>query len=418
MQPTLAVQNIQQGTDAPPLSAHAVPQNAGDFKAILASEIAGAGAPADPKSAKADKDSGSVKTLKDSGKDQPPNQPVAPPILAMPVLPGHTNASVEIKSGGDQPAAVQSAPQDNGQASRHMANTTLTAKTDKTSIPAAALPAQALPEPGAKTLPDGTRPPKIVAETNQPASALSGNTRPQKILSDGIKPSKPTDASGSPSLGNAGESMNPAKLNRNSNPANFAPTGNNLPPASVKATLSQVTLEKPVLPETRKISENQTTQVSLQQLDTAQQSSQTAPHLTVESPVASPAWAPEVGQKIAWMSVSNHHVAELHLNPPNLGPLEVKLSVHNNQATVQFISHQHEVRAALESAMPRLREMLMGNGIALGNATVDSGAFQQSAFSQQDNPRRQSAFLHEPLQQMASPALRVSRLLGKVDTFA
>ncbi len=133
--------------------------------------------------------------------------------------------------------------------------------------------------------------------------------------------------------------------------------------------------------------------------------------LTVDSPVSSPSWGNELGQKIVWMTTSDQHVAELHLNPPNLGPMEIRLTVQNDQATVQFVSHHQEVRAAIESALPKLREMMMGNGIALGNATVDSGSSQQSAFSQQEKPRQQA--LSQPL----GSAFRVSRLTGAVDTF-
>jgi flagellar hook-length control protein FliK len=49
------------------------------------------------------------------------------------------------------------------------------------------------------------------------------------------------------------------------------------------------------------------------------------------------------------------------------------LSVTNDQASVTFSSAQPEVRAALENAMPRLREMLDESGVALSNASVNAG---------------------------------------------
>jgi len=164
---------------------------------------------------------------------------------------------------------------------------------------------------------------------------------------------------------------------------------------------------------TKKTSETPTT---TQPAAIAQQGEAKAiPKLTVATPVASPNWGNELGQKVAWMTSSGNHVAELHLNPPNLGPMEVKLTVHNDQATIQFVSQHQEVRTALESALPKLREMMMDSGISLGNASVDSGSSQQSGFGQQERSERSggsflSATGHIPV--------RISRSIGKVDTFA
>jgi len=84
-------------------------------------------------------------------------------------------------------------------------------------------------------------------------------------------------------------------------------------------------------------------------------------------------WDNQVGQKIVYMVGSEEQTASLTLNPPDLGPLQVVLSVSNDQASVTFSSNQLEVRQALENALPRLREMMGENGIALGNASVNAG---------------------------------------------
>lgn len=204
-----------------------------------------------------------------------------------------------------------------------------------------------------------------------------------------------------------------AQGNEAAKTADIAQTGNNLPPKETKDSFSRTMSEKQVLPETKKTSDNP---ISLQPT-TVSSDAKSIPKLTVNAPVSSPQWANEVGQKVAWMSSSGNHVAELHLNPPNLGPVEVKLTVHNDQATIQFVAQHHETRAALESALPRLKEMMMDSGIALGNASVDSGSSQQqSGFAQQDQSRQhQSAF------SVTESAIRMSRSLanlGNIDTFA
>jgi flagellar hook-length control protein FliK len=89
--------------------------------------------------------------------------------------------------------------------------------------------------------------------------------------------------------------------------------------------------------------------------------------------VGTEAWEHQVGQKVVYMVGSEEQTASLTLNPPDLGPLQVVLSVTNDQASVTFSANQEEVRQALENALPRLREMMSESGIALGNATVNTG---------------------------------------------
>jgi flagellar hook-length control protein FliK len=89
--------------------------------------------------------------------------------------------------------------------------------------------------------------------------------------------------------------------------------------------------------------------------------------------VGTAAWNQQVSQKIVWMVAGEEQTASLTLNPPDLGPMQVVLSISNDQTSVAFSSNQLEVRQALENALPRLREMMSESGIALGNATVDAG---------------------------------------------
>lgn len=93
--------------------------------------------------------------------------------------------------------------------------------------------------------------------------------------------------------------------------------------------------------------------------------------------VGTPAWDQQLGQKVVWMAAGGDQSATLTLNPPDLGPLKVVLTVTNDQANAAFMSAQPEVRQALEAAMPRLREMMGEAGIAFGNATVSAGTQEQ-----------------------------------------
>lgn len=102
--------------------------------------------------------------------------------------------------------------------------------------------------------------------------------------------------------------------------------------------------------------------------------------LEVATPVHSPNWSAEVGQRVVWMARNNVQEAQLSVNPPNLGPIEITLSLKDDAATARFFSPHAEVREILEQALPRLREMLAGAGVQLGQSDV--GAQSQQAFQQ------------------------------------
>jgi flagellar hook-length control protein FliK len=99
--------------------------------------------------------------------------------------------------------------------------------------------------------------------------------------------------------------------------------------------------------------------------------------LGLEPRLDAPGWDNALGQKVLWMVSQQQQVAELSLNPPDLGPLQVVLSINGDQASAMFVSQQADVRQALEAALPRLKEMMADSGINLSNTTVSSDSPQQ-----------------------------------------
>ncbi|MFL6709217.1 MAG: flagellar hook-length control protein FliK [Massilia sp.] len=104
-----------------------------------------------------------------------------------------------------------------------------------------------------------------------------------------------------------------------------------------------------------------------------------APGNQLAARVGTPDWDNQLGQKIVFMAAGQDQSATLTLNPPDLGPMQVVLSVSNDQAQVTFSAAAPEVRQALEAAMPKLRDMMSESGITLGQANVNDGAAQRQA---------------------------------------
>lgn len=82
------------------------------------------------------------------------------------------------------------------------------------------------------------------------------------------------------------------------------------------------------------------------------------------------AWQQSLGQQIACFTRDGVHHAELRLHPEELGSLQISLRLNNDQAQLHFVTENHQVRAALESAMPELRTSLAESGINLGQSSV------------------------------------------------
>lgn len=138
--------------------------------------------------------------------------------------------------------------------------------------------------------------------------------------------------------------------------------------------------------------------------------------------VGTNAWNHALSQKVVWMIGNEQQSASLTLNPPDLGPLQVVLSVSSTQANAQFYASQPEVRQALEAALPKLREMLGEAGIQLGQANVNTGTpQQQSGYTGGQSSTPSSApsttYATETIAVTSTPTIRIARE-GLVDTFA
>jgi len=93
---------------------------------------------------------------------------------------------------------------------------------------------------------------------------------------------------------------------------------------------------------------------------------------SLEANVQDPEWGDEMGQKIVWLTGRAIQSAEIHLNPADLGPIEVKINVQNEQASVTFHAQNSTVRDMLESNVHRLRDMMESNGVDLAEVSVGS----------------------------------------------
>jgi len=139
----------------------------------------------------------------------------------------------------------------------------------------------------------------------------------------------------------------------------------------------------------------------------------------VATPAGSPGWPEEVGNRVSWMVGQAESHAELTLTPPQLGKVEVSITVSGDQTSAQFVAATPAARELIEQSLPRLREILEQSGISLGQTDVGtSGQPGDPERSPRGSQWRGGGNANEGLAANAVPAQWARRGEGLVDTFA
>ncbi|MFM5781587.1 flagellar hook-length control protein FliK [Aeromonas caviae] len=123
---------------------------------------------------------------------------------------------------------------------------------------------------------------------------------------------------------------------------------------------------------------------------TVRREPQSLPHLKLATPEA----PEQLHHKVNLMLADKLQQAEIQLDPLGLGKMKIQIQMDaSSQASVHFVVQHGQTREMLEQAMPRLRDMLAGQGIQLGQTVVQQQA-QQQAFQQQgqSSSQGQSSF--------------------------
>ena len=81
----------------------------------------------------------------------------------------------------------------------------------------------------------------------------------------------------------------------------------------------------------------------------------------------------QIAGRIRWLADQQVGEARIRLNPPELGALDIRLSVIDDETFVQISTQGAATRELLEGSIPRLRVLLGAGGLSLGSANIDSG---------------------------------------------
>ena len=133
----------------------------------------------------------------------------------------------------------------------------------------------------------------------------------------------------------------------------------------------------------------------------------------VQAPVGSSQWADEIGTRLTMMTEQGKYAASLRMSPEHLGPLEIRIAIRDDQASVWFGAAHADTRAAIEHALPRLRELFESQGMSL----ADAGVYREAPREQPGTPRGFNGGERSGTSEESSGhAVRVS--VGLVDAYA
>jgi flagellar hook-length control protein FliK len=147
------------------------------------------------------------------------------------------------------------------------------------------------------------------------------------------------------------------------------------------------------------------------------------PQLRMTTPFAQAGWVQEVDQNLHWMVGNTRQQADLVLNPPELGRIEVTLVIQGDEVSASFASPHQAVREAIEESLVRLRESLSDSGINLGQTHVGRDSSRDAPFMKAEGDGQQGrGARQEGTMPIGTPLTQgsafQSRGRGMVDVFA
>ena len=248
---------------------------------------------------------------------------------------GSLQPATAANQGSAQVATAQSAAE--SAAAQSSVTATATAQTDSAAAPVMVAPQQVL----AQAESQGPQAPLSTISAGIKQMEVTGSDEVRKAVSLEVKPK----------AGEAEKSLVATTSSGESSPSQTVQHGQN------SQTQPQVADSRAPAAET-----------------TLRREPQNLPHLKLASQEA-PA---ELHQKVNVMLAEKLQQAEIQLDPLGLGKMKIQIQMGaDSQANVHFVVQHGQTREMLEQAMPRLRDMLAGQGIQLGQTQVQQQSQQQ-----------------------------------------
>lgn len=118
----------------------------------------------------------------------------------------------------------------------------------------------------------------------------------------------------------------------------------------------------------------------------------------------SPSFAPALATQVRWLVHEGIGQAQLTLNPPEMGPLAVRIVVEAGQARIDFRADLAATRSAIEASLPSLAAALGESGLTLSGGGVFDGQPRHDAPAREPAEHGTSAAPHASPSAMSLPS--------------
>lgn len=154
----------------------------------------------------------------------------------------------------------------------------------------------------------------------------------------------------------------------------------------------------------------------------SQAPSRPATELSLPTPVLAPEFVPRLTGELAVLARDGVQEARIQVNPLELGPIAVQITLEGDRAQVHLATSSAPTRDVLEQAMPALAAALRENGLTLTGGGVFEQARQNPRDAEHPGTRGRSEASSSrgdgPADSAVSVAPRRTRHLGVIDTYA
>ncbi|NLY34360.1 MAG: hypothetical protein GX040_06530 [Alcaligenaceae bacterium] len=117
-----------------------------------------------------------------------------------------------------------------------------------------------------------------------------------------------------------------------------------------------------------------------------------SPLISIGTSFYHPGWSQAMAQQLATQAslffrqqANGTHIAQMRLDPPELGPIKVSISIQDGVAQAAFVASNAAVRQALENSLADLHQALQEKGLSLGQAHVGQQDRQDGFLMEDDN---------------------------------
>ncbi len=150
--------------------------------------------------------------------------------------------------------------------------------------------------------------------------------------------------------------------------------------------------------------------------NTAMPANQASAELVPGLPLRSPAFGTLLANQVLWQAKVGNNEAAIRLDPPELGPIDVRISQVDNETHLHFTAGHGLTRDQLEQAIPRLRELFSQGGLSLGQVLVEQGSRDNASQRENGDGNQNSAKSRSTATEAAPTTVRL--LNGLIDDYA